>query len=58
VDALKRIFEEFRLPMALDAKAINAKTLGPVSKISGRINAANLRDGLNELVAPLGPLWG
>ena len=36
-----------------NAKTIHAKKLDPLSKVSGRIRAANLRDGLNQLIAPL-----
>jgi thiol-disulfide isomerase/thioredoxin len=54
VDAVKRIVDEFDLPMAIDARALHAKAIDPKARVSGRIGPADLRNGLAELLNPLG----
>jgi hypothetical protein len=54
LDAMKRIGGEFDLPVALDAKAMQAKTLDPEAKVSGRIEPGALRQSLTKMLDPLG----
>jgi hypothetical protein len=54
IDAVKRINQEFNLPMALDAGAMRAKTLDPEAKVSGNIDPRDLRKSLNRMLEPLG----
>jgi hypothetical protein len=53
-DALKRIIDEFDLPLALDAKAMLAKAIDSKARVTGRLGPLNPRKGLAELVSPLG----
>jgi hypothetical protein len=54
LDAIKRISQEFHLPVALDAKAMRANTLDPTAKVSGRITPGDLRTSLTKMLDPLG----
>ncbi len=54
LDAIKLVGNEFDLPVALDAKAMQAKTLDPSAKVSGVVGPDDLRRSLTKLVAPLG----
>ena len=52
--AVKLVGREFDLPVALDAKAMHAKTLDPTAKVSGRIDPGDLRQALTRILDPLG----
>ena len=54
LDAIKRIGGEFDLPVALDAKAMQAKTLDLEAKVNGRIEPGALRQSLKKMLDPLG----
>jgi hypothetical protein len=54
LDALKLVGREFDLPVALDAKAMDAKQLDPKARVSGRISRADLRHSLTNMLDPLG----
>jgi hypothetical protein len=54
LDAIKLVGREFDLPVALDAKAMHAKTLDPKAKVSGSIGPGDLRKSLTKMLAPLG----
>jgi len=54
LEAVKLIGNEFGLPVGLDAKAMQAKTLDPDAKVSGGIGPGDLRQSLTKLVDPLG----
>jgi AhpC/TSA family len=54
LDAIKRIAHEFDLTVALDAKAMHAKTLDPNAKVSGTIGPDDLRKSLTKMLDPLG----
>jgi hypothetical protein len=54
LDAIKRIGNEFDLPVALDARAMHAKTLDPTAKLRGSIGPGDLRQALTKMLAPLG----
>ena len=52
--AVKLISNEFDLPVALDAKAMRAKTLDPAAKVSGTVGPGDLRQALTKMLDPLG----
>jgi hypothetical protein len=52
--AVKAIAREFDLQVALDAKAVRAKTLDPNAKVSGTIAPDNFRISLTKMLEPLG----
>jgi hypothetical protein len=54
LDVVKRVSQEFDLPVALDARAMHRKLLDPQAKVSGRIAPADLRTSLTKLLEPLG----
>jgi AhpC/TSA family len=54
LDAVKRINQEFDLPIALDAKAMHAKTLDLEARVSGKIGPGDLRISLTKMLEPLG----
>jgi hypothetical protein len=54
LDALKRISQQFDLPVALDAQAMRANTLDVKAKVSGRIALGDLRTSLTKMLDPLG----
>jgi AhpC/TSA family len=54
LDAVKRVSEEFDLPVALDAKAMGAGALDVTARVSGRIAAGDLRKSLAKMLQPLG----
>jgi hypothetical protein len=54
LDAVKRISQEFNLPIALDAKAMRAKALDMEAKVSGKIGPGDLRKSLTKMLEPLG----
>jgi hypothetical protein len=53
LDAIKLLQKEFRLPLALDAKAMREGRLDPAAQVSGRIEPNNLRQSLLRMLAPL-----
>jgi hypothetical protein len=52
--AVKLIGREFDIAVALDAKAMCAKTLDPTAKVSGSIGPGYLRKALMKMLDPLG----
>jgi len=54
LDAIKRISQEFDLPVALDAQAMRANRLDLMAKVNGRIIAGDLRTSLTKMLDPLG----
>ena len=54
LEAVKLVGREFDLPVALDAKAMQAKTLDPEAKVSGSIGPGDLRQSLTKMLAPIG----
>ena len=53
LDAVKRISHEFELPIAVDAKAMQARTLDPKTKVSGSVDPKDLRKSLVKLLEPV-----
>jgi len=54
LDAVKLVGREFDLPVGLDAKAMHAKILDPMAKVSGSIVPGDLRKSLMTMLDPLG----
>jgi hypothetical protein len=54
IEAVKLVGREFDLPVGLDAKAMNAKILDPMAKVSGSIVPGDLRKSLITMLNPLG----
>ena len=54
LDTIRRVAHEFDLPIALDARAMNANRLDVKAKVSGRIVPGDLRTSLTKLLDPLG----
>jgi hypothetical protein len=54
LDAIKRVSEEFDLPVALDAQAMHHERLDPQARVSGRITPCDLRNSLTKMLDPLG----
>jgi hypothetical protein len=53
LDAIKRISQEFDLPVALDAQAMRDNRLDVKAKVNGRIIAGDLRTSLTKMLDPL-----
>ncbi|CAN5236839.1 hypothetical protein BH11PLA2_BH11PLA2_35880 [soil metagenome] len=56
-ESLLRFSEEYNLPVALEAKAMQSGTLDPAAKVSGELNPNDLGVGLLALLRPLGLLY-
>jgi hypothetical protein len=54
LNAVKRVSQEFDVPIALDAKAMRANMLDIRAKVTGRIVPGDLRNSLKKLLHPLG----
>jgi hypothetical protein len=54
IEAVKLVGREFDLPVGLDAKAMRAKILDPMAKVSGSIVPGDLRKSLITMLNPLG----
>jgi hypothetical protein len=54
LDALKLVNREYRLPVALEARAMHTRRLDPQAKVSGRIDPGHLQSSLLQLLEPLG----
>ena len=54
LEVMRRISDEFDLPVALDAKAMHRKTLDETAKVSGNIDPNNLHHSLTKMFEPLG----
>jgi hypothetical protein len=54
LEAIRLISSRFSLPVALDARAMHAKTLDPNARVTGRINPGDARNSLTKMLDPLG----
>jgi hypothetical protein len=54
LDAITRIVDEFRLPIAVDAAAMRKKVIDLDAKVCGRIEPRKLRESLTKMLEPLG----
>jgi len=54
LEALRRLSQEYDVPVALDARAMRDKKLDPKAKVSGKVVPEKLRESLAKLLGPAG----